>query len=622
MPQSDIEFIRKMLDEEESRRDLEESNNFQKSIDNPNTSDKKREYDFFDKNAIDIKRGVIEAAPSNLTSSEKDEMNSGIQREMEASAKVFHKADPYIKDDIPFILDSLGEVEARKFVEEELELQRKERELDSKRYNYDENAFRVAKEKMRIAKGVLEQQIQSAIKLGKINEDYYREYKRSKEDTSKAAFVVDSSLKNIPILDSAEPTKEEPKKVINDEIKPVTSNNLNELSDEELIKKARAAAKRYLDKNLSIYDRIDMITHDNTSEVNKEIKFNQGLEEAFNNIDRGIKPSITPQKKKPTPVITPSITLETINPDVHSHKEIFEKIEKIHEINQRYEKQIYYLPNDKFSKSLKKEMYKEIKSNIKLLNNFYNLEETYNRVLINVKRLKTYEDMQPSSFISKMVINKKIRQYAREINRLCGRNNEYLPSELLDEINNTVGRIDKNKEIKIVSKKKVSVPNKKELISKALLAGVLALSIFTTTHLVNDKTPTPIEEPQYEYGVNEYINETNSSFVNDNVVTIDDIPHPYNQVSDDDIPLPEDIDNRPEKTQPEYFFQDTSNVQVEPESNPINEMMKIGKQIAQNNGISEDVIYNLYNRSNKALDNAIDFFAHDKETEKTASKNL
>ena len=597
---SNIDDIRKMIEDDMRKRDLNASESYQKRINDPNASLKQNEYDTFDKRAIDIKRGAIEAAPATMSNEELEVMNTSIQDDMDKTAMPYHRGEPDIKENIPYINSSMAKEEAKRFFDEEKNLQKEEKFLDDSKDKLSLSRYLMEKSKLSVAKGVLKQKIENAIKAGKIDRDYYESLKNPPKNKTAVTSPSEDVLKVLDEIDKKAETIKGGNLVSDEEIKKVEENVEKRLSDEELIKKARNAALKYINDNKDIYERIDDITHaskpsnrvtneeidaideklSSIDENKKDIEFNKALDIALNNIDAGIKiktpervvePSITIEeiksdmdkhikiepREKPT-IVTPSITLETINPDVHSHKDILEKIIRTYELNNRYQNQINSLGNDRLARSLKKEMYKEIKNNIKLIHKLNRLDETYKSVLVNVESLKQYEDMKPSGLLSKISINKKIKAHIKEIDRLCGKNFEYLPKELYNEINKTIGRVDKSKEIKIVSKKKVDVKDKKKLIGKGIVGAVLALSLvagaFATSYVAKNK---------------EAVN--------------DELTKDYN---------------------------------------PVNEMMNIGKKIASQNGISDDIIYELYNNSNKALDDAIDMFSNDKELDKGNSKHM
>lgn len=600
MPGSNIDDIRKMIEDDMNKRDLNASESYQKRINDPNASLKQNEYDTFDKRAIDIKRGAIEAAPATMSNEELDVMNTSIQDDMDKTAMPYHRGEPDIKENIPYINSSMAKEEAKRFFDEEKNLQKEEEFLDASKDKLSLSRYLMEKSKLSVAKGVLKQKIENAIKAGKIDREYYESLKNPPKNKTVVTSPSEDVLEVLDEIDKKGEAIKGSKPVSEEEIKKVEENVEKRLSDEELIKKARKAALKYINDNKDIYERIDDITHaskpsnrvtneeidaideklSSIDESKKDIEFNKALENALDNIDAGvkikmpekdIKPSISIEEinedmnkhvkiepREKTTIVTPSITLETINPDVHSHKDILEKIIKTYELNNKYQNQINSLGNDRLARSLKKEMYKEIKNNIKLIHKLNRLDETYKSVLVNVESLKQYEDMKPSGLLSKISINKKIKSHIKEIDRLCGKNFEYLPKELYDEINKTIGRVDKSKEIKIVSKKKVDIKNKKKLIGKGIVGAVLALS----------------------FGAGAFA----TGYVAKNKETVNDI--------------------------------------LTKESNPVIEMMNIGKKIASQNGISDDIIYELYNNSNKALDDAIDMFSKDKELDKGNSKHM
>ncbi len=351
------------------------------------------------------------------------------------------------------------------------------------------------------------------------------------------------------------------------------------------------------------------LSHDNGE------AFMSKKENMFNNIDAITGAKDLPETETPEIVIDPKeevtreasvvldnpITLQTISDEVTSHQEVLETIDKIHEVNSLYEKQMNNLGHDRLSLSLKREMLKEIKKNNKTLELMKIIDARYVNALIIIEKIQLYEKM-PYTKENK----KKIKKLNKALTNVCGKNYEYLPEYFINEINNIFGR--NPNELKIVDKKKVS---KKKFGYKKLVAGglaaMLAISIPTISHIAKDKDKNkePIEiTPVIEETLPEptdNIKEENTHNINDTIYEYK--PNPVYEYSYE----PEDEVVSLENENPTY--------------NPVETGMNLANQII-NEGFNENT-FDLINQNINDFNNFINTFTFDApENEQTFTKGL
>ena len=351
------------------------------------------------------------------------------------------------------------------------------------------------------------------------------------------------------------------------------------------------------------------LSHDNGE------AFMSKKENMFNNIDAITGAKDLPETETPEIVIDPKeeianeasvmfdnpITLQTISDEVTSHQEVLETIDKIHEVNSLYEKQMNNLGHDRLSLSLKREMLKEIKKNNKTLELMKIIDARYVNALIIIEKIQLYEKM-PYTKENK----KKIKKLNKALTNVCGKNYEYLPEYFINEINNIFGR--NPNELKIVDKKKVS---KKKFGYKKLVAGglaaMLAISIPTIAHIAKDKDKNkePIEiTPVIEETLPEptdNIKEENAHNINDTIYEYK--PNPVYDYSYE----PEDEVVSLENENPTY--------------NPVETGMNLANQII-NEGFNENT-FDLINQNINDFNNFINTFTFDTpENEQTITKGL
>ena len=343
--------------------------------------------------------------------------------------------------------------------------------------------------------------------------------------------------------------------------------------------------------------------------------FKKKKENMFSNIDAITGAKDLPETETPEIVIDPKeeianeasvmfdnpITLQTISDEVTSHQEVLETIDKIHEVNSLYEKQMNNLGHDRLSLSLKREMLKEIKKNNKTLELMKIIDARYVNALIIIEKIQLYEKM-PYTKENK----KKIKKLNKALTNVCGKNYEYLPEYFINEINNIFGR--NPNELKIVDKKKVS---KKKFGYKKLVAGglaaMLAISIPTIAHIAKDKDKNkePIEiTPVIEETLPEptdNIKEENAHNINDTIYEYK--PNPVYDYSYE----PEDEVVSLENENPTY--------------NPVETGMNLANQII-NEGFNENT-FDLINQNINDFNNFINTFTFDApENEQTITKGL
>ena len=351
------------------------------------------------------------------------------------------------------------------------------------------------------------------------------------------------------------------------------------------------------------------LSHDNGE------AFMSKKENMFNNIDAITGAKDLPETETPEIVIDPKeevtreasvmfdnpINLQTISDEVTSHQEVLETIDKIHEVNSLYEKQMNNLGHDRLSLSLKREMLKEIKKNNKTLELMKIIDARYVNALIIIEKIQLYEKM-PYTKENK----KKIKKLNKALTNVCGKNYEYLPEYFINEINNIFGR--NPNELKIVDKKKVS---KKKFGYKKLVAGglaaMLAISIPTIAHIAKDKDKNkePIEiTPVIEETLPEptdNIKEENTHNINDTIYEYK--PNPVYDYSYE----PEDEVVSLENENPTY--------------NPVETGMNLANQII-NEGFNENT-FDLINQNINDFNNFINTFTFDApENEQTITKGL